>query len=303
VSGALGAGRALSARIFRDREALLRSEPEREKLRADLTRQADRIERLCGESGSEPSALPTRTRLYYGWLRLLATDGVLHSHVRTVAGIADVAERTGVTGHVHLAAARTLWRRARRGPGILFTASEGYLDAPPEVLLALGGLVAGAGAGSMENLAARRYAESAPFAAVVRRIDAAVGGMDRPKGRHHDLAASFLRVNTEYFGGALARPPLRFGKFPSTRKVAHYEPAGGSIVFSALLDDPAVPELVIDNIMHHELLHLSLGVGERNGRRVVHGPGFRGLERRFAGYDEAERLLQEFLRRTIAGNR
>jgi hypothetical protein len=58
------------------------------------------------------------------------------------------------------------------------------------------------------------------------------------------------------------------------------------------LDSEEVPRLVLEHVLHHELLHRLLGAEQHNGRRRYHSARFRREERRFRGYREAEAFLK-----------
>jgi predicted metal-dependent hydrolase len=55
------------------------------------------------------------------------------------------------------------------------------------------------------------------------------------------------------------------------------------------MDSARVPELVTDYVLYHELLHMEDGLSFSNRH---HGSGFRQRERRFPGWEEAERALR-----------
>ncbi|MCU0726849.1 MAG: hypothetical protein MUE73_13845 [Planctomycetes bacterium] len=294
LTGVVSIAEWLGRRMWRERRRLLESVSDRALLEEEIRGHLRQIEDLCRKSGGEPSALPPRTRLLYAWMRFLVGDGILERHLAALEGIA--AGLGAFPAEVHLRGVRSLWRRTPRPGHVEFVASEGFLHAPPEILRGLAALVRGDGRGSGAAEAVQTFTLSPDFARVIREMDEVVGTLDRSRGRHHDLAASFGRVNAGYFGGRMSPPALGFGRTPSSRKLAHYEPAGHRVLFSSLLDDPAVSELVIDCLMHHELLHAVFGVDTRNGRRVIHGPEFRRAERRFAGFEEAHLQIAAFLR-------
>jgi hypothetical protein len=299
LAGIVSTAEWLGRRMWREKERLLASESERELFSGEICMHLVEIEDLCLAANADPSALAPRTRLLYAWMRFLTTEGVLARHF---AALVDIALEIGpLPVEVHLLGVRSLWRRAVRAGRTLFVASEGFIDAPPEVLRGLAGLARGDRRGTAAAEAVRSWALTDGFARVIRGMDAEVGGGDSPRGRHHDLGASFERVNAAYFDGRLSRPVLCFGQVPTSRKLAHYEPAGHRVLFSPLLDDPSVSELAIDSLMHHELLHAVFGVGSKNGRHVLHGPDFRRAERQFRGCEEAHRQIAAFLRRRGRG--
>lgn len=129
-----------------------------------------------------------------------------------------------------------------------------------------------------------------------------------PLGEVHDLHALFAEINARYFGGAIAAtiawsrraPPGRRRRFRRTRRITFklggWSETGNRITIHPILDHPSVPRYVVAAIVHHEMLHAHLGVERRGGRRYVHTPEFRHLERRFAQHAEAEGWICDNLR-------
>lgn len=76
------------------------------------------------------------------------------------------------------------------------------------------------------------------------------------------------------------------------RKFGHYDAIRDAIMISSTLDRGDVPEFVVDFVVYHELLHKKLGGVWRNGRREAHTDEFRAEERRFAHFDEAEKVIR-----------
>src|SRR5262249_53786654 len=113
------------------------------------------------------------------------------------------------------------------------------------------------------------------------------------RGRSHDLNESFARVNAAYFGGLMTKPTLVWNRTLTARKFGHYQPSRDTVMISVTLDDPDVPDSVVDFVMYHELLHKKHGSMVVNGRQLAHSPAFRAEERQFAEYHEAERLIHE----------
>jgi len=63
------------------------------------------------------------------------------------------------------------------------------------------------------------------------------------------------------------------------------------IAVSRLLDDPDVPEHVLDYVVFHEILHLIRGP---HPFRRPHDRGFNAMEAAFPRKEEAERFLRHF---------
>lgn len=62
-----------------------------------------------------------------------------------------------------------------------------------------------------------------------------------------------------------------------------------------VLDDPGVPRVVVEAVVHHELLHADMPPEIHNGRRYFHTPEFRRRERLFRQLDRANAWIQEHL--------
>lgn len=122
-------------------------------------------------------------------------------------------------------------------------------------------------------------------------LAAGAGIVERTGGIAHDLAASFERVNRQYFDGRIPRPDLTWSRTLTGRKFGHYDFVHDRVCISSTLDSPDVPEFVVDHVMHHELLHKKLGLRFQRGRQHAHTPEFRNEERQFARYEEADAFL------------
>jgi hypothetical protein len=121
---------------------------------------------------------------------------------------------------------------------------------------------------------------------------------DRPlpqleqRGRVHDLAEVFERLNAGHFGGSIdarigwgrraplgRRSSMKMGVYLHDQKLIRIHPA---------LDDERVPRHFVELVVFHEMLHQAVPPAlDCDGRRVVHGPEFRERERSFPGYDRA----------------
>jgi hypothetical protein len=113
-----------------------------------------------------------------------------------------------------------------------------------------------------------------------------------PQGDCYDLHSIFDRLNQAYFHGLMAQPLLGWSRRPSRVLLGHYDPSHNAIILSRLLDRPAVPTLVIEYILFHEMLHLRFPVEHRGARRCVHTREFKEAEKQFPQLREAKQLLK-----------
>ncbi len=157
----------------------------------------------------------------------------------------------------------------------LFRLSEGHLD--PEEVRAYRSHV------DSDHLKSRRKASAETRGR--KHID--------PVGDHRSLLESFLRVNMDMDLVLPDAPKLSWSRTRSRRRFGHHDADHGVIVLSRVLDDPGVPEFVLDFVVYHELLHIihppMMGSG---GKRMIHHRAFREAEAKFEKRAEAEVWLQ-----------
>ncbi|TGJ99201.1 M48 family peptidase [Leptospira semungkisensis] len=114
------------------------------------------------------------------------------------------------------------------------------------------------------------------------------------KGKFYDLSDIMNRIIQEYFPKI---DPKLISIFWSdrigTRRLGSYEKQTMSIRISPVLDHPKVPSLVIEHVVHHEILHHILPVRRINGKNSIHSPQFKVLEKRYVRYREAINWLKK----------
>ncbi len=114
-----------------------------------------------------------------------------------------------------------------------------------------------------------------------------------PQGEYYNLEEIFEKLNFEHFHGLMAQPVLGWSPQVARRTLGHYDPSHNAIVLSKLLDSPAVPRLVTEYVMFHEMLHLRYPVDHKGARRCVHTPEFKAAEKQFPQFQEAKQLLRK----------
>jgi len=151
--------------------------------------------------------------------------------------------------------------------------------------------------------AVRAYHEYVEQEALRRRTAARKGSVGRkhidPIGQHRSLLESYLRVSLD-MGVALPQvPKLSWSKTESGHRFGHWDPDHNVVVISQILDDPDVPEFVLDYVLWHELLHILHPVRLGSGtKRIVHGAAFRRDERRFRRWREGEEWITRLANRS-----
>jgi len=116
-----------------------------------------------------------------------------------------------------------------------------------------------------------------------------------PKGAVYDLQAIFQSLNFRYFSGLMSAPQLGWSTKPSRTTLGHYDPSHHAIVLSSLLDCEQCPELVVEFVMFHEMLHLRYPAEHKGARRCVHTKEFKAAEREFEMYSDAQKALRAFV--------
>jgi hypothetical protein len=152
---------------------------------------------------------------------------------------------------------------------------------------------------SHDRDAKRRVVErmkSESYVDAMTDIDALGGVVEGTRGAVFDLAAVFDRVNAAYFAGQLPRPRLTWSRTFTRRKFGHYDHVKDWVMVSSTLDQPHVPEFVVDFLMYHELLHKKHGIHWVNGRGLAHTRAFYADEARFPRLTEAEAFLKKLAR-------
>jgi hypothetical protein len=112
-------------------------------------------------------------------------------------------------------------------------------------------------------------------------------------GNCYNLEEIFEDLNLRFFGGLMSRPQLGWSRRPSRTTLGHYDPSHHAIVLSRILDRPEVPQLAVEYVMFHEMLHLRHPVEHQGVKRRVHTRQFRQAEREFPRLTEAKNLLKK----------
>ncbi|HEY1958713.1 MAG TPA: hypothetical protein VGH28_24020 [Polyangiaceae bacterium] len=162
-----------------------------------------------------------------------------------------------------------------------------FLDAPPRVQDALVRYVR-EGDREASDLIGRYIESNTPRLARVSRHKRLV-----TQGHHHDLLATFQRLNDKYFGGTMnvlvtwgarqgppksPRATIKLGSYAFQDRLVRIHPA---------LDRRWVPRYFLEYVMFHEMLHHAMPATRGPGRRLLHPPEFREREHEFRNYERA----------------
>jgi hypothetical protein len=113
-----------------------------------------------------------------------------------------------------------------------------------------------------------------------------------PQGEHRDLEAVFESLNHRFFDGLLGRPQLGWSRRAARGILGHFDPSHNAIIISRIFDRPEAPELALEYVMFHEMLHLRFPVDHNRARRRIHTREFREAEKEFPRLKEAKESLK-----------
>ncbi len=121
-------------------------------------------------------------------------------------------------------------------------------------------------------------------------------------GAYYNLRIIARRLDKHYFNNRLdvrltwgrrgrrGRAPVRRAHFGRSRSIQYgsYDYSLDLIRIHPALDSPCVPVEFIECVVYHEMLHKKRGVVKTiNGRRRLHPPEFKKLEREYEGFEKA----------------
>jgi hypothetical protein len=117
-----------------------------------------------------------------------------------------------------------------------------------------------------------------------------------PQGRHFDLEKMFKELNETYFAGTLECPHIGWSTRSWRRQFGCYDPGPNQILLNRRMDHPAVPQVAVEYVLYHEMLHVKHPTRRSGCSLVSHSTEFRAEEKRFAEFDRARRVLDRLAR-------
>lgn len=272
-------------------------------LHGRISQAIHKTESLCQKQKGSPADLPNPSYLAYQWLRFLSEKKWLLSHLY---GLAEFQEILGNQGNKLLSRINPsliqleiknfyfLFRLKQKSQIISLEINESFISAPKEIkeLLIYAAL---GGRRSKKNHLLKEYTKSPEFRKISKELQSDNHiNLVSHHGSFYNLELIFESLNLKYFKGILDRPRLSWSPRHSRRRLGYYHPESDAITISRSLDGEAVPPLLVEYILYHEMLHKSLGIRETNGRRYAHTREFKKAERRFNNYTQAIDLMRQF---------
>ncbi len=117
------------------------------------------------------------------------------------------------------------------------------------------------------------------------------------QGEYFDLSEIFDRLNQTYFQRSLPKPVLTWSARKTYRILGHHDATHQTIVVSRSLDTKDTPRYVVEYIVFHEMLHIHHPTVHHNGRRYNHTPAFRADEEKFEHFNNAEKWIEQNVRK------
>jgi Protein of unknown function DUF45 len=117
-----------------------------------------------------------------------------------------------------------------------------------------------------------------------------------PQGRHFDLDQMFVRLNEKYFSGGLKRPHIGWSTRSWRRQFGCYDPGPNQILLNRRMDHPGVPQVAVEYVLYHEMLHVKHPTRRSGCSLVSHSPEFRAEEKLFDDFVRARRILDHLAR-------
>jgi len=117
-----------------------------------------------------------------------------------------------------------------------------------------------------------------------------------PQGQHFDLEKMFDALNMRYFAGELERPQIGWSTRSWRRQFGCYDPGPNQILLNRRMDQPRVPQVAVEYVLYHEMLHVKHPTRRSGCTLVSHSPEFRAEEKLFPEFARARKILDQMAR-------
>jgi predicted metal-dependent hydrolase len=260
------------------------------------------IEQITNGKGGTPADLPNPSFQAFQWINYLSSKKRLLEHLHGLFEFVKIsrskqANKKAHTNHIQISLRNSgyLFRSHKKTDGILIEINEGFTSAPLEIKDAI--IRASLGdKGRDTGRMIRRYAKSPRYQEVLHELKK-VDAINKltAKGEVYDLAVIFQLNNQKYFQESLQQPRLIWSTRRSKRRLGMFDPESGTITINRILDSEGVPQIALEYILFHEMLHQKMGIIESNGRRYAHTPVFKSAEKQFIDLASADAYIKKLL--------
>ncbi len=125
-------------------------------------------------------------------------------------------------------------------------------------------------------------------------------------GVYHNLDAIFEQLNQRFFNNQIVanlqwgQSSTQPGKNKRSIRLGSYDPKTKQITIHPSLDQAFVPQLCVERIVYHEMLHQLHPQQIINKRRIIHSKAYRKDEKAFPQAELADRLIGQILTRLLS---
>jgi hypothetical protein len=116
----------------------------------------------------------------------------------------------------------------------------------------------------------------------------------KAQGKVYNLEYIFDDINRAYFQNRLKKPTLGWSLNKSYTRLGFYVEDKKLLVISRIFDSSRVPVKIVEYMVYHEMLHIVIPARTVNGRRKVHYPEFKKMDRSFPEYDEIQKWIKKY---------
>jgi predicted metal-dependent hydrolase len=289
--------------IVKSNESL--SESDLDDLLSDIHKYIEKVNRLCIKKGGSPEDLPTPSFRAYQWLNFLGQRKWLLSHCYAMKDFYNLLldlfpslnkKNLDTSIQIEINHSSYLFRSRKLGRLVYLEINEGFITAPVETKQTI--LLAALQRRTQSRLKKiKTYSTSSEYTKIHSALQANNGENQLAgRGKTYDLADLFRKINRQYFQGELEQPRLIWSARSSVRRLGTYQPEADTISISRRLDNHDIPQILVEYVLYHEMLHKKLGLKEVNGRRYAHTSAFRKLEKQFEYFEEAEKVMKRINR-------
>ena len=275
-----------------------------DKLLADLSWQIENtilsVERILQHHVLSPAGLAIRSRRAYQWILFLSKNENLPAHLDALQRIVyflpslprpcykDLSRIDFSFFHIS-----PLYRVHQQGNFRKVVVGESFIFSPDPVIMAVMKVALCNSSGPEKSLI-REYSYKKEYKTIREQLEyLSIPAGSYSSGRHYDLGEVFTRVNEDYFNGTMSLPHLVWSDRNTQRKFGHFQEETDTVLISRTLDQPGVPQYVLDYVMYHELLHKKLGSRKNKNRRYTHTSEFRRLESVYKELNKAQNMLKK----------
>lgn len=266
-------------------------------IKPKLQNWVEQFEAILDRRNAGPHNLEARTGRAYAFFKLLATDGRLRCHIDTVHRFYLLTKDSSLSpmkceSFIELSYLNYLYMSEVRKGKRVYQMDVGFLGADDEVLRDLMRCIHQSDSEVKRRVNDFQIHES--YKAVLSQLAMILGPSEgNAKGREFDMDEIFETVNNTYFNGSMERPRLRWSQKETFRKFGHYSFIKDEVMLSSTLDHPDVPRFTVEFVMYHELLHKKHGLRIVGEKKFAHTAAFKADEKRFAHYQEAEKVISK----------